>query len=616
MRHGYLLLIAVGCGFKSTQFMPDPDELVPGTWSLAGASDLAAPGHVAVDMTIEARGALTPAAYTYGGLAAHGLMNAKLWAHGDVAWAHLDPTMASGAGLWRGDALDTGGALDYLGIPMKPTKVTLWFEGDVWLEAGSNEQFGLHGNDVAFVDIADPGTTRYTPLMESDATMPVAVPVTGWYPIRIGFSDGDGSGDFSFTHADAGAPLIPWTRDRLRARAGELQGAFRTVFGRQILGGGVGPTQLPISYFDQVDLLKATDFDAAPQGVGTDDWSARYAGQVYIAEPGAYTLQITSDDGNRGRLGAAIKETGWSRDFGVGADPAMTTVNATLAAGWNDIILDYNEVGGTRAMHAEIKGPGFSDGPVPRARLRPVESADDRLATAGDDTRRAVPENGGPGEPATAVVKIAGYPGETVAAIDVTYEIDSQHWNQIRVDLEAPATTAGPGVRRMIRDRDSRDVGGNRVLQQTISAGTSELLGGPSGGDWRLHVYDDPGGSGNNTSLKSAKITLHTTGGPGRIAKTASWTSAVFDAASRVRAIDGVTWNQRLPDGGGLEVRVRTCRQADCSDGPAWSPVVTPSTAFDVEPARYLQVRVDMTSNGVFEPELRSLAVMYRRDPD
>jgi hypothetical protein len=39
-------------------------------------------------------------------------------------------------------------------------------------------------------------------------------------------------------------------------------------------------------------------------------------------------------------------------------------------------------------------------------------------------------------------------------------------------------------------------------------------------------------------------------------------------------------------------------------------------TAFDVEPGRDLQVRVDMTSNGGVEPELRSLAVMYRRDSE
>jgi hypothetical protein len=33
-----------------------------------------------------------------------------------------------------------------------------------------------------------------------------------------------------------------------------------------------------------------------------------------------------------------------------------------------------------------------------------------------------------------------------------------------------------------------------------------------------------------------------------------------------------------------------------------------------VEPGRYLQIRVGMTSHGRREPELRGLAAMYRRD--
>jgi hypothetical protein len=36
---------------------------------------------------------------------------------------------------------------------------------------------------------------------------------------------------------------------------------------------------------------------------------------------------------------------------------------------------------------------------------------------------------------------------------------------------------------------------------------------------------------------------------------------------------------------------------------------------FAVAPARYLQLRVEMTSNGTLEPELRSLSVAYRRAP-
>src|SRR5215510_9265993 len=105
-------------------------------------------------------------------------------------------------------------------------------------------------------------------------------------------------------------------------------------------------------------------------------------------------------------------------------------------------------------------------------------------------------------------------------------------------------------------------------------------------------------------------MTLHTKGAPDRIAKTASWTSPVLDATTTVRAIGEAMWDARMPDGAGIEIRVGTCKQADCGDA-AWSPPLAMATGQDVEPGRYLQIRVDMTSNGVLEPELRSLTVPY-----
>jgi subtilisin-like proprotein convertase family protein len=620
MRHTAVLLLAAGCGFESSKSLDQLDELVTEAVSFNAADDFAAPGHTVSAMTIEARGSLTPDAYTYGGLAVRSLRDTKLWMHGAVSWAALDPVMPAGAGLWRGEPITIGSGLEYLGVMGKPREVTLWFEGEVWLEAGVRQQFELHGDDVAFIDLARPGSASYTALSENRAEpFDVAVPVTGWYPIRVGFADGDASGGFSFLHADGDGPAIAWTRDRMRTRASALQGTLRTVFGRQLLGGGAGQSRLPVSILDDGDLLEANDFDADPPVVGMDDWSARYAGQLYAPEPGKYALRITSDDGNRGRLGSAIAQMAWQRGIGVGVNPAVTTFEATLAAGWNDISVDYNEVGGASELEIALQGPGdASFVAVPRARLRPVEPADDRIATGSDDTEREVDDNGGPAGAATATVAFAGGPGETVTAIDVTYEVDSMHWSQIQIDLEAPATVDGPGARGTIREHSS-DFGGNEIFQRTISQATpvdslKALLGGRAGGAWKLHVYDDVNGMGNRTRFKSAKITLHTAGGLERIARAASWTSKVLDTGTSVRAIDGATWDARLPDGASLEVRVATCRQPDCSDA-AWSQPVEMATPLDAPAGRYLQLRVDMTSDGVLEPELRSLVIQYRRDP-
>ena len=581
-----------------------------GMWAFDTAADFAAPGSAVQGMTIEGRGSLTPDAYTYGGLVAHGLQGMALWQHGDTSWAKLDGVTPSGAGLWRGQSLANSDVLAYLGITNK-SMVTIWFEGEVWLEAGATETFKLSGNDVAFFQIAPPGTTLYGPVSDNNAAaVSIPTPETGWYPIRIGFADGDASSSFSFTHSDVGGALIPWSRDRLRARTGELAGMSRTVFGRQILGGGQGSAP-PVSDLEASDLLPQTGFATPPQGADADDWSARYSGQVYIAQPGAYTLRITSDDGNRGRLGAGHGEANWARDSGTGN--AITAVTATLDAGWNDLTVDYNQVGGARKLRVQLDGPGFADVEVPRDALRPVEPADDRLVFAGDGAVHAVPDGGGAGADGTAAMFVAGYPGEAVAAIDLTYEIDSPHWAQLKVDLETPG-----GARLTIRDRDDGLGDGDQIAQLTIPAGHATglgpLLGGPAGGSWKVHVYDVVAGGGDS-ALTSAQLTLHTTGGPDRIARTASWTSPVLDAGARVLAIDGVTWDERLPAGSTLAVFVRACRQADCSDGTWPAAPVGKSTPLPIGAARYLQLRVDMTSDGVREPELRSLSVQYRRAP-
>ncbi len=141
------------------------------------------------------------------------------------------------------------------------------------------------------------------------------------------------------------------------------------------------------------------------------------------------------------------------------------------------------------------------------------------------------------------------------------------------------------------------------------------MLNVPASGTWKLDCYDDhDSGQGPvDSTLKSAKLTLHTSGGPDKIARSASWTSQVIDATSDVIAIDGITWKARVPGGAGVQVQLRGCQQMDCSDGPAWSGPVTSGMPFAITPARYLQLQVGMTSDGSHEPELQSLALMFRR---
>jgi hypothetical protein len=584
------------------------------SWVFA-PGEFASPGYAVRDMTLEPSGSLTPNAYSYGGLVGHGLQGTKLWAHGDTSWTAIDGLASSGAGLWRGERVTPGGLLDYLGVA-EDTAMTIWFEGEVWLELGSSETLQLTANDVAFVELARPGTTSYTRVVEGNATASVATPETGWYPIRIGLASSDrATASFELLHSDAGGAAIPWSRDRLRARTSELSGALRTVFGGQVLASSASePT--PISHIEDGDLLPPTAFTPLPQGTGsTDNWSARYAGQVYIAQPGPYALQITSDDGNRGRLGAVSGETSWAS--GAGNASAVTEVSAELDTGWNDIIVDYNQLSGGSALHVQLAGPDARSAEVPRDRLRPVEPAGDRLALGIDPTGYPIADGGGPANPATATIPVAGYPGEVVTAIDVTYEILG-FTTTFEFDLETPATAAGPGTRLNLGHAiRGSGLPGFFVTTLQISRdktpSLAALLGGPAGGAWKLHAYDTVA-DGNNGALVIAQITLHTTGGPERVARSAAWTSPVRTLPGSVDLVTGATWDARLPDGAGIELQIRTCQRPDCSDG-AWISAAAQQAPILISGGRYLQLRVTLTSDGVREPELHALAIHYLRAP-
>jgi hypothetical protein len=67
---------------------------------------------------------------------------------------------------------------------------------------------------------------------------------------------------------------------------------------------------------------------------------------------------------------------------------------------------------------------------------------------------------------------------------------------------------------------------GDQVFQIPIPVGSAgalgTLLGGAATGLWKLDVYDTVA-SGGPSTLESAKLTLHTTGGLDNIARTSQW---------------------------------------------------------------------------------------------
>src|SRR5256885_1594843 len=105
MRWSYLVLYLAGCGFHSPAGAPAPDAALPipdgGVPDMRnfGSNELKA-GQL-IDMTFDAvRGSLTPNAYTYGGLIAHGQAGQHRWDAAHTTWISPATSNATIAGLW------------------------------------------------------------------------------------------------------------------------------------------------------------------------------------------------------------------------------------------------------------------------------------------------------------------------------------------------------------------------------------------------------------------------------------------------------------------------------------------------------------------------------------
>jgi len=604
-------------GYDAPPFVDDGGGLSE-AWTFDTAADLAAPGHERIAMAIEPRGSLTPEGYVYGGLVGRGVTNLALWVAGDTAWAKLATVTPTGTGMWPGNELATGQDLTNLGIRRNAAMRTLWFEGELLLGAGT-ERLRIKGDDLAFLELAPPGTSAFAPLLETPATLTgtVTVATTGWYPVRIGWADGDTNGAFGIEleGLQGFAPIAP---HRLRAAVAGLPGTLRTVFYRQLHGGGVRGVTPPVQQLQATPLLAATQFAPPLQGSMVDtagslddatDWSARWAGQLYVTTPGAYTVRVNSDDGNRLFLGAApVIASNWARDDGNGG--AQSTVTTPLREGWNDVVVDYNQTTGGTALAVQIVAAPDSTlagAPLPIELLRPVEPRGERLIVRSTVPLTPAGVVDDTGVFTDLTVRVDALANQVVSRVDVTVVLNSEEPEQLVFRVIRPG--GAPVIVRV----HPNITGGARIVTHAFSVDPA-LVGGPADGTWTIGVADDLDQIfTNTTSIEEVHLTLHTSGGPDQIERTAVWRTPIKDLGTRLVKVDALTWDDRAPPGAATEVRLRSCDQPDCADEPSWGDALPKGMPVVLIQRRYLQAQVTMTSDGVSEPELRSLEIRYRR---
>ena len=611
MRRIWLSALVAACGFEPGRLATtdaggggddagDALVLPEGTrWIVDTRAEFGATGHSADGLTIEAPGSLTQIGYTYGGLLMYGKQGQQLWAIATptIEYAATANVSPDGVSLWGTEYTDTNSNLDRAGVVTNNT-FTLWFEGEVFLDA--NDIVSLSADGAGFVDLLLPTGWSHIESRTDGLKLFPAVAAAGWYQVRAGWGEGTSFGFFDFRRGPSGS-ADHFSRDRLRAPTSKLQGTMREVFYRQIFGGAETNNGASIAALEKAPLLTATTFTPPPLGAGgDDDWSARWYGQFYAAVAGSYTLRGDTDDGNQVMLAGVMQNDSWARGGSNGS--AQSDVTASLAIGWHDVVLDYNQVGGAHtAALVVLAAPEASlvGAAIPTDRLRPVEPRRDRLVS---QTRKFsavnVPNNAaGPNRG----IGFVGFTNELVTAIDITIRLNTDNLDQLVFRMTPPAG----GTPVVISNHPAGGSFSGFFQIHTTAAG---LVGQPLPGTWMLQISDDTGGS-NSTSLIEVAVTMHTSGGPGQVATESTWISPVRDAAAAPVHVIDVAWVERAPIAS--EVFVRSCATADCADNPPWGPAIAQNGTAELT-TQYMQSKVVMHSDGTTESVLDTLAITYR----
>jgi 3-keto-disaccharide hydrolase/PA14 domain len=92
----------------------------------------------------------------------------------------------------------------------------------------------------------------------------------------------------------------------------------------------------------------------------TDNWSARWSGQLQMPGPGEYTFYLTTDDGARMWVDGEKIIDAW-----VPRPPTTSEAKLDIQSRSVDVVVEYFEAGGGAVAKLEWSGPGINRQPVP-----------------------------------------------------------------------------------------------------------------------------------------------------------------------------------------------------------------------------------------------------------
>ncbi len=545
---------------------------------------------------IEAPGSVAAAAYYTGGLLWRA-SNATTFETGvGTTWAQVSAFTQTGKiAVTRSTSLAFGTDTPPSVGLTDPDTFSMWFEGDVFLDAGTYT-FEMLVDDHGFVELAPSPTSAFTRVASCDwptaGTGTFTAPAAGWYPIRFAASEGATDSLIQLRAQGPGlATLQPIPRHRLRAQMNGITGLVESGFDDSHLLGDVEHT------IDQVTPANTNWNTGNPGDLGmtaSDDFSVRWSGQFRVDVAGTFTFRYVTDDGQRLWIDGQRVLDAWDN-----TTHDQTSGPVTLAVGWHDIVADQSESsGGAIASVSIASGPELVNQTLPLDRLRPVEGRSERFETGVDRTDRAIPATGNAPD---STVAITAPVGATVTGVDVSYSFTHTYWGDLVITLIAPN-----GASTILRNRVGTSTSGVE-LQRLYTTGVD---GAPVAGTWILRVNDAV--SGDAGTLLDFQITPHYAGGEMPIATSAAYESQVKDLGD-VAAITRVAWVEKLSAGSDIAVRMRTCATAAACAAEPWSaPITDPmGGAPAVQARQFAQYRVEITTNGLQGAQLDELTISY-----
>jgi hypothetical protein len=561
-------------------------------WSFDDIVDFGAGANA--DIAVATRGALEPPAFLTGAVIARGSSTFTFEDPAAVTWEQVvDGAIGSRVGVIRSSDIPLGPRAP-VGMGIVATdRWTIRGESEVFLDAGT-WTFVFRADDHGFLELSTGGTfQRVVNASNGEETGTFVAPASGWYPVRFALCDisGDANVRVRFSGPGVAGPVaIP--RHRLRARVDGFSGLVQYAWDDKL---GKGDLAARIDSSELADIDWRND---GPSDLGLssfDDFTIRWAGQLRIETAGEYVFRYISDDGQRLWIDGQKVTDRWDS-----TSHSQATIPLQLAVGWHDIVIDLSEAGVTANAFLSIEsGPELAGQPLPADRLRPVEARSVRFESGVNHTDVPIPDAGQVDVPirlfAPADVRTLGG--------DATFGFTHSNWNEIRVELHPPA-----GGNPIILFNNQSGSGG-AVAHGPLTFPTAEAIDGT----WRLRLVEEQS-NGTSGTFNEFAMTLAYDGGEPPIAPTASYQSPLRDLGSDSPEVLSIQWNERVPAGSTLAIRVRTCSTAEACAAEPWSePLTDPAgSTLPFTAQRFLQWRTEMTSNGDVTPSLESLFVEYR----